>query len=359
MSEVAKYGVTPLHRRVARRAVAGFLYYLIASFAFIWVVMGYPPNRIDSVAAAVPVSCFLTAGIGLVVYWVGPYSRKIPLIPAVLLRSCCYLACIYLSIVLGAWVANLMVNGLAVAKLSFIAVVKDVRVAEGVLFAFPLLLLFSFLSGISQKLGPGVLGNWVIGRYHHPRQEDRVFMFLDLRGSTTLAETMGDLKFSAFIQDAFRDLTAPLLDHTAEVSHFIGDEVVVSWPLENGVESANCIACYFAIQDQFSRLRQPYLGKYGHCPSFKAGMHAGRVVTTEVGQIKSEIVFHGDVLNTTSRLQGLCNSLDADLLISQTLADLAPAPNGYLYERMGPQELKGKGKPLEVLRVTRSAAKGD
>jgi adenylate cyclase len=35
----------------------------------------------------------------------------------------------------------------------------------------------------------------------------------------------------------------------------------------------------------------------------KAGAHVGRVVATEVGTIKSEIVFHGDVVNTTARVQ--------------------------------------------------------
>ena len=42
-------------------------------------------------------------------------------------------------------------------------------------------------------------------------------------------------------------------------------------------------------------------------------------MTTEIGDLKSEIVFHGDVLNTAARVQGLCNSLGYDLLLTDAV----------------------------------------
>jgi adenylate cyclase len=39
-------------------------------------------------------------------------------------------------------------------------------------------------------------------------------------------------------------------------------------------------------------------------PEFKGALHGGNVVVSEVGKYKSEIAYHGDVLNTTSRMLG-------------------------------------------------------
>jgi len=64
-------------------------------------------------------------------------------------------------------------------------------------------------------------------------------------------------------------------------------------------------------------LKNKYLDLYGVYPEFKAGLHAGKVVVTWIGDIKKEIVYHGDVLNTTSRLEAECNRYNQTLLVSE------------------------------------------
>jgi adenylate cyclase len=82
------------------------------------------------------------------------------------------------------------------------------------------------------------------------------------------------------------------------------------------------------------------------------------VVATQVGEIKSEIVFHGDVLNTSARIQGLCNDLGDDFLISRELMGRLELAGKFKAESRGEHELKGKALPVEVLAVTRSADSG-
>ena len=57
-----------------------------------------------------------------------------------------------------------------------------------------------FVSEVSDNLGQGILLNFLIGRYHRPREEERIFMFLDLRSSTTIAEKLGEEKYFNFIR---------------------------------------------------------------------------------------------------------------------------------------------------------------
>jgi len=50
-----------------------------------------------------------------------------------------------------------------------------------------------------------------------------------------------------------------------------------------------------------------YLSKYGRVPVFKAGIHGGKVMALEVGSVKKELAYLGDIVNTTARIQGECN----------------------------------------------------
>lgn len=82
--------------------------------------------------------------------------------------------------------------------------------------------LFSFLKTVDRKFGPGNLWKLIIGTYYHPKEEELIFMFLDLKGSTTHAERLGHVRFSELIQDCFIDLSV-VIDHQALVYQYVGD----------------------------------------------------------------------------------------------------------------------------------------
>ena len=204
---------------------------------------------------------------------------------------------------------------------------------------------------INEKLGPGVLFKWITGKYHNPKEEERIFMFLDLKNSTTLAEKLGNLRFSSLCQDFFRDLSRPVQSTNGEVSHYIGDEAVLSWIPKNGLDQANCLRCFYYMQWAIDQRREHYLREYGVVPEFKAGVHMGLVVASEVGEVKSEIVYHGDVLNTTARITGLCSELQSDLLVSGDLAQRITLPPGTKARSLGPRLLKGKEHEVEIVAI--------
>lgn len=207
------------------------------------------------------------------------------------------------------------------------------------------------LFAIDRKLGPGVLWNWISGKYYNPREEERIFMFLDLNDSTSIAERLGHMKFSALIRDFFRDLTYPLLETRGEVSHYIGDEAVLTWKPARGLQAANCVVLFFKMRSAIDARRAFYLSEYGLVPQFKAGIHIGKVVATEVGEIKTEIVFHGDVLNTAARIQGLCAQEGCPLLLSADCATKLDLPPSLILRSLGMRQLKGKASELEIYAV--------
>lgn len=178
------------------------------------------------------------------------------------------------------------------------------------------------------------------GKFYTPREEERIFMFLDLLASTKHAENLGHIEYSKMIQDCFNDLGV-VVENEAEVYQYVGDEAVLTWKLQDGLKSNNCLNAYFNFKQRLDKRKEYYLQHYSCVPHFKAGMNAGIVTVAEVGKYKKEIAYHGDTINTTARIQGKCNELKKEFLISERLKNEL-STTGFLFEKLGSMELKGK-----------------
>lgn len=207
-------------------------------------------------------------------------------------------------------------------------------------------------SAVSENLGHHVFINLFTGKYHKPVVEKRVFMFLDMKSSTTIAEALGHVKYFNLLQAYYNIMSDPIINSFGEVYQYIGDEIVVSWKLGKGIEHANCIQCFFDIHDSLIANRERFMTQYGFEISFKAGVHFGEVTTGEIGALKKEIAFSGDVLNTTARIQSHCKELKSDLLISGALKELLPQTK-YHFTSKGEISLKGRNKKEELFGVSR------
>jgi adenylate cyclase len=226
-------------------------------------------------------------------------------------------------------------------------------------FAFAIFgsLLMNFIWQINRILGKGVLINTILGKYRRPISEERIFMFLDIKSATTLGEKLGAKTYSSFLQDFFFDITDPIIETSGVIYQYVGDEVVLTWKAKKGIENNNCINCFFKIRRKIEEYKDFYLKKYGIVPEFKAGLHIGEAIVTEVGDLKKEIVFHGDVLNTTSRIQSQCNQLNQQLLISDAVFNKLVEKNGlasqseFDFLSMGKYKLRGKEEEVELFGV--------
>jgi adenylate cyclase len=195
---------------------------------------------------------------------------------------------------------------------------------------------------------PGDLIKYVIGRYHLPEETNKIFLFLDLKSSTAIAEKLGNTVYSSFLIDYFHDMTGSILMSKAEIYQYIGDEIILTWSFEKGVKDSRCINCFFDIKNYIEMKKEKYIEKYGVYPQFKAALHAGKVSVTWIGSIKKEIVYHGDVLNTTARIQDECNKYDQCFLLSQFMLENVEVPEYLRSEFVGELQLKGKKERVKI-----------
>lgn len=209
-----------------------------------------------------------------------------------------------------------------------------------------------FYNEVSENMGHAVLMNFFTGKYHRPREEERIFMFLDMSSSTTIAESLGHLRYFDMLKEYYTDLSAPILEYSGEIYQYVGDEIVVSWKMKNGIDKNNCIRCFFAMQAAVKKQAPTYLEKFGVLPGFRAGFHFGKVTTGEIGALRKEIIFTGDVLNTTSRIQGLCRDHGVDLLVSEALLSKLSIGPEFLVTPVGEQQLRGRDEKIRLFTIS-------
>jgi adenylate cyclase len=219
-----------------------------------------------------------------------------------------------------------------------------------VLYIVAGILVSQFYTEVSENVGHESLNNFFTGKYHRPIEEERIYMFLDMRSSTTIAEKLGHVKYFEMLREYYKDLSEPVIKYSGVIYQYAGDEMIVSWDLKKGLQSNNCIRCFFAMKAALSRQAPKYYEKFNLLPEFKAAFHCGKVTTGEIGVIKKEIVFTGDVLNTTARIQGLCNHYQVDILVSVDLVKKLDA--SFQMKAMGENELRGKDEKIELFTIT-------
>jgi class 3 adenylate cyclase len=179
-------------------------------------------------------------------------------------------------------------------------------------------------------------------------------MFLDIAGSTALAEQLGEVRVHDLITRFFSDIDGPIADYGGEVQAYVGDEVIVSWPLsDNPGRNARWLGCFFAAQDAVEKLASDYIREFGVVPRFRAGVHAGSVVVSECGDARRQIAYFGDTMNVAARLCEHCKTTEESLVASAELLRDTAVPPGFSAGNESSILLRGRQMPIEVHAVHR------
>ncbi|TRX65086.1 adenylate/guanylate cyclase domain-containing protein [Flammeovirga kamogawensis] len=200
---------------------------------------------------------------------------------------------------------------------------KEISFRSIFIFLCYCIVIGTFINSIFQLkdiLGPELFSSILKGNYHHPKEEDRIFMFLDLNNSTSIAEEIGHTQYSKFIQQTFKTITDSIANNDASIYQYVGDEVVLTWNTEHGIQDNKCVQVFYDIKKAIEKRRDYFMNNFGNLPTFKAGIHTGIVSSIQIGIIKKEIAYHGDVLNATARIQSECKNLGVPILISNSLS---------------------------------------
>jgi adenylate cyclase len=207
----------------------------------------------------------------------------------------------------------------------------------------------NFALEVERVVGPGNLWRLLVGSYRRPQEEKRVFLFMDLKGSTTIAEKLGHLRYSELLQECYRDLTKVIIRYEAAIYQYVGDEVVMSWLCKGRVDrKRTSVLAFFAYKSALMLKRETYKMRFGLIPEFRGSIDVGEVTVIEVGDVKREIAYHGDVLNTAARLLELCKTRGEELVVSRTVGESVEMDTEIRERWHEEVSLRGKPKRIEA-----------
>jgi adenylate cyclase len=218
-------------------------------------------------------------------------------------------------------------------------------------FVFTAIILIQAALQIVRIIGGGTLIKFILGKYYLPVREEKIFMFLDLVGSTALAERLGDVGVQTMITKFFFDIDDPIIEYGGEVHRYVGDQVVVTWPLGSGEDNMRVIQCCFAIARKIREKALEYEREFGMVPSYRIGLHGGPVVISQCGDHKQEISYFGDTVNTAARIEQQCKAFDCPLLISSELLGRITLPESIQIQSKGTVTLSGREKETELVTI--------
>lgn len=217
---------------------------------------------------------------------------------------------------------------------------------------------FAFIvwSEIRALIGPRTLINLILGKYRTPRRERRIFLFVDVVGSTSIAAQIGDERFHAYLSRFFFDIDEAVVDLGGEINSYVGDAAIITWPLSSPDKNADAISAAFAIQAIAERTAAQFEDAFGVRIRIRAALHGGSVVAGECGDSKRQITYLGDVVNVAARLEQAAKQMGHDIVVSTALLNETQLPDGIVALELGAIELKGLAQPINVtaLKSTRT-----
>jgi adenylate cyclase len=169
---------------------------------------------------------------------------------------------------------------------------------------------------------------------------DLTLLFADIRGSTTLAESMGPAAFHRLMDRFYHEMTEVLIAHDAVVDKFVGDEVVALFiPALTGADHAGR-----AVAAAREMLRATGHGdKDGPWAPLGIGIHTGPAYVGTIGDAVTDFTALGDTVNVAARLASA--AAGGEILISDDASTLAGLQSDLETRHL---TLRGRQQPLDV-----------
>jgi adenylate cyclase len=204
---------------------------------------------------------------------------------------------------------------------------------------------------ISNIIGARALLNFFTGRYHSPVTENRFVLFVDIAGSTGLAEQLGGIAIHRLLDRTFRLLTLSVVDYRGEVLNYVGDEVIVTWPEREGAIDCRPLRCFMAMRRELAAASGQLARDFGSAPRIRGSLHYGPVIVGEIGDVKRAIVFNGDVMNTAARLEELSRKVDGGFLASRAAMERFGSAPPFAVRDLGRLEIRGRADGIDVVGI--------
>lgn len=222
--------------------------------------------------------------------------------------------------------------------------------------AIPALLAVSLLAVMVLRVISFVGGknifSLLVGKYHRPTWERRIFLFLDINGSTKIVETLGPEKTNQLFGKFMFDASKPIADHGGEIYRYQGDGFIATWDWKAGERVTGILEAIDDLYATVAHERPEYERRFGICPDFRIGIHGGDVIVCEEGDVRRNIAFYGDTINIAARMESKAKEAGMDCILTSDIAMLFDDSDGRLVD-LGKENVRGINRDIAIFGLER------
>ena len=191
------------------------------------------------------------------------------------------------------------------------------------------------------------------------RKRRVVVMFSDIRGFTSLSESVTPERLFAQLNEYFTSMVSIIFNHKGTLDKFIGDAILAHWgALDDGEDSdfsSNALLATQAMIVALEKLNSDWEKRGFPVVGIGIGLHIGEVLAGEIGsEQRTEFGVIGDAVNLASRLEGMTKAFSCPWLASGQFVKAAGA-EGQL-RRIARVRVKGREEPVDLWTTTPSEA---
>ncbi len=174
--------------------------------------------------------------------------------------------------------------------------------------------------------------------------------YSDIRGFTSLSETMEPEAVYAQLNEYFDAMCAIIFERGGFVDKFIGDCVmaVFSAPFQTPDDASNAVTAAIEQQREIERLNERWAAAGRPTLAVGMGINTGEVVMGNLGaSSRMNYTVVGDAVNLAARLYNI--AAGGEIIISQSTYEACGAPANV--EALEPVSVRGKSQPVTIYRV--------
>ncbi len=174
-------------------------------------------------------------------------------------------------------------------------------------------------------------------------------LFADIRGFTTLSETMSAQELTSFLNIYFTEMTEVIFQHKGTIDKYIGDAVMAFWgaPMEDANNPYDAVATALAMQKRLETLNQKFASEKRPLIQIGIGIATGDMYVGDMGsKFRRSYTVMGDTVNLSSRLEGLTKYYHVKIIVSEKT--YLATRDQFLYKKLDKVQVKGKEKAVEI-----------
>jgi adenylate cyclase len=175
-------------------------------------------------------------------------------------------------------------------------------------------------------------------------------LFSDIRGFTSIAETLGPDAIAGFLTEYFSEMVEIIFEHGGTLDKFVGDAIMALWgaPIAHNDDPDRALQAAVAMQRAIRRMNQEWASRGRPEIGVGIGINYGDVFAGNIGSHRRlEYTVIGDAVNVANRL---CAEAGAgEILVSEAFCRVVKEPADYEY--LHEMALRGRTKTVQVFRV--------